>query len=193
MKKIKSLFKKNYDTRLAYNEINKEAEWVLSGKGWATEKFDGTACMIKDGLFYKRYDRKLIKSKKNPNNVSYKPAPDKWIACERLPDPITGHWPGWCLVTDKPEDQYHREAFREKFRDGTYELVGPKIQGNPYGLDKHYLFKHGGNIIFDVPRDFEGLKQYFSIHIIEGIVWHRKNGDMIKIKRKDFGYEWPDI
>ena len=37
----------------------------------------------------------------------------------------------------------------------------------------------------------EGIKEYLSAHEIEGIVWHRGNGEMCKIKRSDFGFEWP--
>ena len=29
-------------------------------------------------------------------------------------------------------------------------------------------------------------------HVVEGIVWHHPDGRMVKIKRKDFGFKWPD-
>ena len=35
--------------------------------------------------------------------------------------------------------------------------------------------------------DFAGIREYLRAHDIEGIVWHRANGDMVKIKKKDFG------
>lgn len=31
---------------------------VLEGEGFATEKIDGSCCVIIDGVFYKRYDAK---------------------------------------------------------------------------------------------------------------------------------------
>jgi hypothetical protein len=184
MKKIISLFKRNYEgNRLVYNEIVPGAEWVAAGEGKATVKIDGTSCLYKDGKLYKRYDAK--KGKIPP--AGFVPAQD--------PDPITGHWPGWLEVGDGPEDKWHREALKSWFNkeDGaTYELIGLKIQGNPYNLPIHLLVKHGDWVPDeDPPRDFEGLKEYFSRTEIEGIVWHRENGDMVKIKRRDFGFEWP--
>ena len=38
--------------------------------------------------------------------------------------------------------------------------------------------------------DYEGIKQYLEEHYIEGIVFYRGNGEMCKIKRSDFGFEW---
>lgn len=61
------------------------------------------------------------------------------------PDPITAHWPGWLPVGDVPEDRWHREALAtaDTLPDGTYELVGPKMQGNAAHLDRHILIPHG--------------------------------------------------
>jgi len=44
----------------------------------------------------------------------------------------TGKEVGWVPAGDGPEDQWHREAFEPQLGlpDGTYELVGPSIQGN---------------------------------------------------------------
>jgi hypothetical protein len=71
--------------------------------------------------------------------------------------------------------------------DGTYELVGPKIGTNREGRDQHYLIKHGTMVYDYCPRTFDALKLYFESNNIEGIVWWRKNGDMVKIKARDFG------
>jgi hypothetical protein len=210
MKKIKSLFKRDYEgTRLVYDEVVPGSEWVLAGEGFATLKIDGTCCLVRDGHLYKRYDRKLTKSawrrkKKGhpgPWGVSdFKPAPPSWEAAEAKPNQHTGHWPGWVLVGDGPEDKWHREAWEwERERrdgcvppDGTYELVGPKVQGNPYEAERHQLWRHGKPFVGEQPpRDFEGLKQWFETRIIEGIVWWRDDGCMVKIKRRDFGLPWP--
>ena len=52
MKKIISLFQRNYDgDRLVRNEVVPGAEWVQNGEGVATRKYDGTCCMIKGGEF----------------------------------------------------------------------------------------------------------------------------------------------
>ena len=115
------------------------------------------------------------------------------LAClsPRQADLNTGHWPGWLPVSDAPEDRWHREAFKPTLPNGTYELVGPKVQGNPYQLKNHELWWHGSESI-EAPRSYEELKKWFEIHKIEGIVWHHPDGRLVKIKRKDFGYKWPD-
>lgn len=186
MHKIISLFARNYDgNRLVWNEIVPGAEWVLAGEGVATKKFDGTCCMVRDGRLFKRYD---AKGGKLPP-LTFEPAQE--------PDPETGHWPGWVPVSDGPEDRWHREAFERQsaagvFEDGTYELIGPKIQGNREGFSRHVLIPHGHVIIeLDVPRTFDGLRDWFEHgggieH--EGVVWHHQDGRMVKIKGKDFGF-----
>ena len=201
MQKIKSLFKRDYDgTRQVYDELVPGSEWVVAGEGIATLKIDGTSCLIREGKLYKRYDRKLTaeasrlkkKGANGPWKISdYKAAPDGWEAAEEEADPNTGHWPGWLPVSNEPEDKWHREAFDASASDGTYELVGPKVQGNIYHLDHHELWPHGAEII-QAPRTFDELKEWFKTHVIEGVVWHHPDGRMVKIKRKDFGYKWPE-
>ena len=178
MNKIPSLFTRNYDgDRLVIDEVVPGSEWVMNGEGIATRKFDGTACMVKDGKLYKRYDRK-----------KGKPAPKGWEPCEDSPDAHTGHWPGWLPVGGLPEDKWHREAWENEGRDlpdGTYELCGPKIQGNPEGFSKHVLIPHGQEPL-PAPRTYAELKVYLGTHDYEGIVWHHIDGRMVKIKKKDF-------
>ena len=71
---------------------------------------------------------------------------------------------------------------------GTYELCGPKVQGNPEGYIDHRLIPHGKEEIDpDVPRNFEALKAFLFNAQIEGIVYHHPDGRMAKIKAKDFG------
>lgn len=181
MKKIQSLFQRNYDSdRQVRNEVLPGSEWVVNGEGIATEKFDGTSCWIDNGNLFKRYD---AKNGKTP--------PEGFIPAQN-PDPTTGHWPGWLPVyLLNKEDQYHIEAFDNLVEkaDGTYELIGPKVQSNKHNFDKHVLVKHG-LVILESPRDYEGLKKYFESTNIEGIVWHHPNGSMVKIKKKDFGLNW---
>jgi len=178
MKKIISLFQRNYETdKLVRNEVVPGAEWVIAGEGVATRKWDGTCCLIRDRKLYKRYDAK--KGKVPPAN--FEPAQDY--------DPITGHMPGWIPVGDGPEDQWHREGLANTLgplEDGTYELIGPKLQGNPEHAKEHYLIRHGCEKYESVPRDFDGIKGWLGEREIEGIVWHHPDGRMVKIKRKDF-------
>jgi len=148
MKKIMSLYQRNYDgDRLVRDEVVPGAEWVLTGAGISTRKRDGTACMVRDGVLYRRYDRKQ-------KNMEYKPAPEGWEACQP-PGLNTLHWPGWVPVGDGPEDKWHRNSFDDQLCNGTYELVGPKIQGNPEHLEKHELIPHG-ELVGPVTRTFDG-------------------------------------
>ena len=44
---------RNFETdRLVRDEVNPECRWVTEGEGTATRKYDGTCCLIKDGVFY---------------------------------------------------------------------------------------------------------------------------------------------
>lgn len=186
MQKIISLFQRNYDgDRLVRDEVTPGAEWVINGEGEATVKWDGTCCMVNDGVLYKRYDAK--KGKTPPEG--FMPAQE--------PDPVTGHWPGWLKVGDGSEDKWHREAWAEEtdysgnpFTDGTYELMGPKINGNKRDYGHHFLMRHGAITYKDAPRTFAELKEWFANINQEGIVWHHPDGRMVKIKKKDFGYKW---
>lgn len=175
MKKIPTLFKRNFETHKIYNEITEGCEWALN-EGMATRKHDGTACLVRDGVLYKRYDCK--KGRKKPEGA---------IFCEAYPDPVTGHWPCWIPITDKSEDKYHREAFTGIGTDGTYELCGPKINGNPEGLAIHELIPHGIIKYPQCPATFDGIKEFLIKEGIEGIVIYRDNGEMCKVKLKDYG------
>lgn len=195
MKKIPCLLQRefydNHTFRLLEDKITPGCEWVLNGEGVATEKFDGTACMILNGELYKRYD---AKNGKQP--------PKGAIPCQN-PDPITGHYPHWVKVDkNKPEDKWYIEAWDKLCKqsilcdkyiiDATFELCGPHFQGNPYNLDEDVFFRHGDRVLPDIPRDIQGIKKYLEEHYIEGIVFHRRNEskDMCKIRRKDFGFNW---
>lgn len=178
MKKISTLFKKDpNDLGRVINEINPENEWALTNSR-ATRKWDGTACCVIDGNIYKRYDVK--KGKQVPTNA---------IACQE-PDEITGHWPHWvpCSIFNNA-DKYFFEAFiPSKHHDGTYELCGPKIQGNPEKLGDHLLIPHGVNILPIYDYSFDAIKQFLTDNDIEGIVFHERRGNrMCKIRKSDFG------
>jgi hypothetical protein len=178
MKKTVSLFQRNYDgDRLVRDELVPGAEWVVAGEGVATRKHDGTCCMVRDGRLFKRYDAKAGKTPP----AGFEPAQDA--------DPKTGHWPGWMPVGDGPDDKWHREGLKLSgpCPDGTYELVGPKVQGNPEQYAAHALVPHGAETLPDAPRTFQALREYLAAEDIEGIVWHHADGRMVKIKGKDFG------
>lgn len=189
MRKIETLFVRDPKTHLAIPEVNFECQWVMDGEGVATEKFDGTACLIRNGKFYKRLHLK-----------EGLPRPEGWLHWSF--DLWQDHGHGWIEVENKPRDKYHCEGYRSLLPDdpdGTYELVGPKIQGNPYNLTEHQLWQHGairldGPMIHSFPplRTFECIQEYLHLYVVEGIVWHHPDGRMVKIKRRDFGLVWPE-
>lgn len=183
MRKMKSLFERQFENHKivkCLNKVQEGCEWVLNGEGYATEKLDGTCCLIKDNKIYRRFDYK--KGRILPKNA---------IPCQQEADPITGHFPHWVLCEEaNPADKYHIEAFNKQkpLEDGTYELIGLHFQSNPYKLNEDILEKHGQRIL-DVPRDYEGIKEYLKNNFIEGIVFYGEGGKMCKIKRSDFGFE----
>lgn len=183
MKKIPCLFQRDFTDRrnpALLPRITNGCEWVLAGEGVATRKWDGTAVAITGGKLYARYDAK-----------AGKPAPPGAIPCCD-PDPETGHHPHWVLA-DRPEDKWIRKAFEGELepRDGTYEAIGPKINGNPENASGYMLMRHGNQRLEGLVRTFDGIKQFLTETKIEGIVFHHPDGRMCKIRRADYGIPWP--
>lgn len=182
MKKIVSLFVRNYEgNRQVIDEVVEGAEWVQAGEGVATRKYDGTCALVRDGHLFKRYELRDGK----PEPFGFEPAGEK--------DPKTGKTQGWVEVGNGNEDKWFREAVggnpdKVDLPDGTYELVGAKVQGNPENYDKHTLVAHADAEQFpDAPRTYNEIKEWFKDKDIEGLVWHNPDGRMVKIKKKDFG------
>lgn len=186
MKRIPTLFTRVFENHKIVDikdEITPGCEEAFKN-GIATVKHDGSCCAIIDGHFYKRYDCK--KGKEPPKGA---------IACCD-PDPVTGHWPHWVPVNpDDPADKWFVEAMKNYTVDryiyeGTYEAIGPHFQGNPHKLNEDTLIKHG-ICKEDVVRTFEGVKEYLRVFGVEGLVFWLDGEPVCKIKRSDFGFEWP--
>lgn len=156
-------------------------EWVRDGEGIATRKYDGTSCMVRDGKLYKRRELR-------PGDAS--PADFESLGT----DENTGKTVGWVPVGDGTEDRWYREAIANENvlpYNGTYELLGPKIQGNKDRREVHVMQAHSMARTYPMaPRDFEGIKAFLAENVIEGLVWHHDDGRMAKIKRRDFGLKW---
>lgn len=157
-------------------KIHPGCEWVAAGEGVATRKLDGSSCMVRDGKLYKRRESRDGEAE-----------PPNFEVSDR--DSETGKTIGWLPVGDGPEDKWHRVAFAAaSLAEGTYELVGPKIQGNPEGFALHVLVAHSAAEIYEgVPRDFAALRAWLIGRDIEGLVFHHPDGRMAKIKQRDFG------
>lgn len=182
MKKIPTIFKRNPENmREILTDPHPDCGWVFDGEGVPTRKYDGTCCKIEGGKFFKR--REIKKGK---------PVPADFV--EEMHDPNTGKRVGWVPVADVPDNKYHLEAFDPALIDGTYELVGPKIQGNPEKYMDHTLIAHASAIEYpDVPRGFDSLAAWLRDKDIEGLVFHHPDGRMAKIKKRDFALKraWP--
>lgn len=189
MNKIPTIFERDWagDRSRVTGQPVPGTGWVFAGEGVATRKYDGTSCMIDDdGKFWKRHEVRPGKA-----------IPLGFIDAE-APDPKTEKRVGWVPVGDGPEDKWHRQAYDnlsmstpmiDRITPGTYELLGPKIQGNPEGFDQHVLLRHADAERLDVYRTFDDLRHFFMEKRpdIEGIVFHHPDGRMAKIKARDFG------
>jgi hypothetical protein len=97
---------------------------VLDGEGVATRKYDGT-CVALDSDGW--WARREVKPGKQPP-VNYQPIET---------DEITGKTVGWEPIEQSAFAKFHAEAVENTRRIGagwpadTYELVGPKVNGNP--------------------------------------------------------------
>jgi len=180
MKKIPTFFVRDPNTNFRYvtDDVNPACQWVADGEGIATRKFDGTCVLIRDGVMFSR--REVVPGKHVPSNFE-----------EVDHDDLTGKSVGWIPVNDGPEFARHWEAFSnsEGLGDGTYELVGPKVNGNPEGYPEHTFVKHGV-VEMSAPRTYGKLSVFFSTCSFEGIVWWREPGNLggglAKLKRRDF-------
>lgn len=188
-------------------------DWVLTGKGTATRKWDGIAIMVSGGSVFRRFEWK-------PGS----PVPQGFIKCQ---DPNIKYpnmaIPGWVpvnpefLTAPKNTDEKHlRDAWEMYLRDmrqiaslkavygkaeyvnpyapekkevkmtlpdGTYELCGPDNHGNHEQLSYSRLYAHGANVVKGVPRTYEGLKKFLETYEGEGIVWHLKTGAVTQMAK----------
>lgn len=177
MRKIPTVFQRDpNDRRHLLPEVVEGCEWVLAGEGIATRKYDGT-CVMYDGKRW--WARREVRSGRlipsNFQEVEY--------------DENTGKTVGWEPIEASGYAKWHAEALKRHLGNrspGTYELCGPKVQGNPERFDGHILIAHSLADVVRAPRDFAGLREYLLTGSYEGIVWHHSDGRMAKLKRRDF-------
>lgn len=198
MQKIPTLFVRNEETHRVEPEITPGCEWVLRGEGRPTRKVDGTAVLIRAGRCYKRRE---VKPDREP--------PPRFVHVET--DETTGKQVGWVPIdpTD-PSDRYFVEGINNARADigvpnpdgETFELIGPKVQRNTEGLERHEIVAHRSTELhidadvidltgLDAAQAFALVSNYVGATPHEGVVWHHPDGRRAKIKRRDFGYAWP--
>ncbi|WP_026414354.1 DUF5565 family protein [Actinomadura oligospora] len=175
MRKIPTVFLRDRDTdpKHVTRVPHPDCAWVLAGDGVPTRKFDGT-CVRFDGARW--WARREVRSGRT--------APDGFLPLGT--DEATGKTVGWEPAESSAYWKYLCAAAGDAvWEEGTYELIGPKVNGNPEGVDEHTLVPHGGQRLVGVPLDFDGLREWLLTHPYEGIVWHAPDGRMAKLKRRD--------
>jgi hypothetical protein len=186
VKKIPTLFKRDPENMAhVLDEITPGCEWVIAGEGAPTRKYDGT-CVMFDGS--KWWARREVKKGKNP--------PPHFVQADF--DDATGKTVGWEPVEQSSFANFHIQAlhaatdFYHDWEQGTYELVGPKVNGNPEKRDGHCLVCHADAEQLEPPANYDlwTLSQWLlALHEkdgAEGVVWHHPDGRMAKLKAKDF-------
>ena len=183
MEKIPTIFDRDENFRVT-PKVRPGCEWVFDGHGTATEKLDGTnvRLTIRSGQLVR------LEKRRNPTKLQKK----------------QGIIDGWYVDADDGarEDRWIYEAARSTdvaaWPDGEHscEALGPKIQGNPLGLERHLCVPFNIEVptVDPIDRSFDGLQAalptldsvYSPGHPAEGIVFHHPDGRRAKIKRKDF-------
>lgn len=199
MKKIPLLFALEFDdkgNRVISDDIDPRAEILFDSfrEVNATIKYDGTATMLDDDGNW--FTRRSVK----PGKI----APEGFVLAET--DPNTGISFGWERAETSPFRKMLNKAIESFPGDpeaGTYELIGPKINGNPERVTKDTLVPHGCAEaegfpdIEDISRNRDNLKEFlfpfftdFRDKGIEGIVFWVDGVPSVKIRVKDF---FPEI
>jgi hypothetical protein len=185
MRKIPTLYRRDPDDRAhVLPEVNPGCEWVLAGEGKATRKFDGTCVML--DVHGDWWARREVKPGKQPPN-GFVP-----VQLDENTDKLTG----WEPIAQSAFAKFHAEAVANcgpaDGVTGTFELIGPKINGNPERVEMHLLVEHAYALDVDVPElTFDGIRKTVlalaEADGCEGIVWHHPDGIRFsKIKARDF-------
>ena len=186
MRKIKTIFERDWEgnRKVIDKYVEGFSPELLEG-AIATEKLDGTNIRVT----VRNHIVVRVEKRRNPDKIQkHKEITEPWyIDAEEF----------------QPQDKWTFDAIKNtdfsEIPDGEWsgEVVGTNIQGNPLNLGKNIVvfFTLGQAPTFEnVPTSYEELKKWLPAQKskfgndcgVEGIVWHTKNGDMFKIKVKDF-------
>lgn len=199
MQKIPLLFKTDEQRKYVIPEVNVPA--VFEEPTIAHRKYDGT-CMYFDGLsWFSRRSIKLFHDK-----------PEGFELVEV--DTTTNKGFGWEPVANSPFFKYWQEAMIKQpldcdildtrdgmYEPGTYELLGPKINGNPEKVKGHRLMPHSRaqqlgdiqmlelDLVQDPEEAYAELKRVLFYLPVEGVVFKDRNlKPLAKLRRKDFNF-----
>lgn len=191
MRKIPTVFVRDEnDRRYVTDVIDPRCGWVFTDRGVVgTRKYDGTCVMLDEhGRWWARREIKPGKE-----------IPPYFVEADH--DEVTGKTVGWEPIGYSSFSRWHAEALAAAdddvedpwngWKGGTYELIGPKINGNPERYERHWLIRHeDAEVCMRTPITVDGVRERVrELHHVdgqEGIVFHHPDGRMAKIKARDF-------
>lgn len=179
MQKIPTLYVRDFSPesrgRFVTEELSPGCEWVLTGEGVPTRKYDGTCVMFDGDRWWARREVKAGASE-----------PDGFVPVER--DDSTGKTVGWEPIEQSGWHKWYLQAtIVGNIGPGTYELCGPKVNGNPEKRESHVLIRHASAERIDpLGRDPKRIVLDLAPLGIEGVVWHHPDGRMAKLKVRDY-------
>lgn len=183
MQKIPTIFERDWEgKRGVIDKLVVNPEKFLNSN--ATEKVDGSNVRVT----VRNHTAVRLEKRRNPDKIQkHKGITEPWYVD---------------AFEAEPADKWLYDALKNTnlsdIEDGEWsgEAIGTNIQGNPLNLDKNIIvfFSLGQAPVFEnVPTTFQELKEWlpkqksaYGDGFIEGIVWHCKDGSMMKIKTKDF-------
>lgn len=196
MRKIPTIFLRDHNSGFVRPEINPSAAWVFDKPVVAVRKYDGTCMLHNHGKWY--YRRVLKPGQKTPMG----------FGLEEF-DEVTKKAVGWMPVEMDFSYKKHFEqavslpplnlgtTAEVEYEYGTYELIGPKVNGNPEGVKDHRLVPHklaeqlaDVQVLdvheLDVTDAYEALKHVLGFMPVEGAIFRHEDGRLAKLKKKDF-------
>lgn len=196
MDKIPTLYVRDPDNMArVLPEPHPDCLWVFDCEGVPRRKWDGVCVRLGgatgdasgDGWWARRDVKPGKTAPPNFEHVAH--------------DPVTGKDHGWEPLEQTGWEKYVSEAVvnwvpGHYLGPGTYELVGPKVNGNPERMDGHRLMRHdtapvdegltsiqrAGALGWDEIRDRLSVLAGLGW---EGVVWWHPDGRLAKIKAKD--------
>jgi hypothetical protein len=184
MKKIPTIFKRDMNNEgKIYNEYFVDPESFITA--YPTEKLDGTNVRVT----VRNHIPVRLEKRRNPTRIEKeKGIIDPWYidASESSEDKHIQNALKGTDFSNVPDGEWSGEALGENIQGNELNLVGNTIFF--FSLDRRPI------LLEDVPTTFDELKEWLPKQKskfgndcgIEGVVWHMPNGNMMKIKTKDF-------
>jgi hypothetical protein len=190
MQKIPTAFLRDENDRKYVTDVpNPDCAWVFEGAGSATRKFDGTCVMLDEHGDW--WARREVKPGKTPPagfvEVAFDNATEKTVGWEPIAQSAFAKWQAEAVDNIESIGDDERDV---PWAPGTFELIGPKINGNPERRAEHTLVRHSHAEAFSFDdRSYAELRRILLFlnekYGYEGVVFHHEDGRMAKLKSRD--------